>query len=177
MSCRFFYPVFGFYTEFGSHLIAVVARHVGIQSFVIAGDRPPCGGGMCEEKGFQTRCFPLAVEESHAEHPFVEYTYGRLVFGAEVFTQAMHRLGCGNAEERGLVIVAVPLVALDAEVLPHLIVERCFLCIEGFEVHQYYRGRTGSSPAAAHISQVQRGCCITMPVLQDGRDCILKIGG
>ena len=134
------------HVQLASHLIAVVAIHIGIQRLVIAGDRATNRGCMRSEDRRDGRDMLLDIERTHRQHPLIEKANHPLLFQMVEMVEALHYLTHGQSKDARLVIIAIRMNGIHLETLPHRIEEGIALLKERLKIHQDHRRITRHIP-------------------------------
>ena len=134
------------HVQLASHLIAVVAIHIGIQRLVIAGDRATNRGCMRSEDRRDRGDMLLDIERTHRQHPLIEEANHPLLFQMVEMVEALHYLTHGQSKDARLVIIAIRMNGIHLETLPHRIEEGIALLKERLKIHQDHRRITRHIP-------------------------------
>ena len=120
---------------------------------------------MCGEDGGYLRQAVAQVEHAHAAHPLVGVIDDAVGREAEVRIEVLDDFRRCVREHARLVVVAVGVQGINAELLPHLAVDAVFLGEEGLEIDEHGDGIAVDEPSA-HPYLQSFGTGFLLPILE-----------
>ena len=164
MSGLLLYRVFSLHIQFACHLVAIVTIHIGIQCFVVTGNRTANRGSMSRKQSGNSRQLFLHIQSGHRQHPFIEQSSNRLVFQLVVMIETFDHLTYRIRKNTRLIVVAIGMDRIYPKVLPHRIEKDISFSEVGFEVHQDNWRQTWHIPATNLDFQLINRFCMFLPI-------------